>query len=114
MDTAAFERLYATHFGALQRYCNFKLPSKPDADDVLQDVALAAWTHHESVWSDEAFKPWLLKIAANKTRDFYRKRARQLCLPLDGGTEITFQSSRLGVTVEETVAETLREPLWRN
>ncbi|MCL2545881.1 MAG: RNA polymerase sigma factor [Oscillospiraceae bacterium] len=94
MDAATFERLYAECFSALQRFCYFKLPSKADGDDVLQNVALAAWSHREAVWSQEAFKPWVLKIATNKIRDFYRKHAKQLDFPWDEVTELSLSSSQ--------------------
>jgi RNA polymerase sigma factor (sigma-70 family) len=102
-----FERLYAGCFKALQRFCYLKLPSKADGDDVLQEVALAAWSHRESVRNPAAFKPWLLQIAANKIRDFYRKRAKQFDLPLDETVDTIITQSRFGVTVEETVRDTL-------
>jgi len=42
MDKTTFERIYAEYFGAVRRFCYFKLPSEIDGDDVLQGVALAA------------------------------------------------------------------------
>ena len=107
MDRKVFERMYAECFGAVQRFCYFKLPSKIDGDDVLQEVALAAWMHCESVKKEESFKPWLLQIAANKIRDFYRKRAKQFDISLDDVSELSSTDSRYGITVEETVTDTL-------
>jgi len=99
--------MYAACFGALQRYCYFKLPSRADGDDVLQQVALAAWLRRDSLRNAEAFKSWLLQIAANQVRDFYRRRAKQLEIPLDELNEATLTDSRFGVTIEEAVRETL-------
>lgn len=101
--------MYAECFHAIQRFCYFKLPSKADGDDMLQEVALAAWSRRESLRNTGAFKPWLMQIAANKIRDFYRKRARHSDIPLDEVSELSLTYSLFGVTVEveETVNETL-------
>jgi RNA polymerase sigma factor (sigma-70 family) len=98
--------MYAECFDAIQRFCYFKLPGKIDGDDVLQDVAVAAWSHRESVRSADSFKPWLMQIAANKIRDFYRRRAKQLDVPLEEICELSLADSRYGITVKETVNET--------
>jgi len=106
-DRISFERMYAENFSAVQRFCYFKLPSKADGDDVLQEVALAAWLHCESVRNADSFKPWILQIAANKIRDFYRKRAKSLDISFDEISEISLADSRYGITQEETVLDTL-------
>ena len=107
MDTETFEQLYAACYSAVQRFCYYKLPSKTDGDDILQEVALAAWSRRESIRNADAFKPWILQIAANKIRDFYRKRAKQFDVPLDEINELVLTDSRYGVTVEESVRDTL-------
>ena len=99
--------MYAECFNAVQRLCYFKLPSKSDGDDVLQEIALAAWQHRKSIRNIQAFKPWLLQIAANKIRDFYRRRAKQLDVPLDEFKEFSPTSSRYGTMIAEAVSETL-------
>jgi RNA polymerase sigma factor (sigma-70 family) len=110
MDNEEFERMYAECRSALQRLCRYKLPSKTDGDDVLQDTALTAWANRSNVKNTESFKPWIFRIAVNKCNDFYRKRARSQDVPLDELTEQTefrLAQTRYGMTVEETVTETL-------
>jgi RNA polymerase sigma factor (sigma-70 family) len=102
--------MYAECHSALQRLCRYKLPSKADGDDVLQDTALTAWANRGAVKNAESFKPWIFRIAANKCNDFYRKRARAQDIPLDELTELIelrITPTRYGMTVEETVTETL-------
>ena len=106
-DTESFERMYADCYNSVQRFCYFKLPSKIDGDDILQEVALSAWSHRESVRNADSFKPWLLQIAANKIRDFYRRRVKQLDVSLEDINELVLADSRFGITVEESVRETL-------
>ena len=106
-DRITFELLYGEQFSALQRFCYFKLPSKADGDDVLGEIALSAWTHSDSLRDDASFKPWIFQIAANKIRDFYRRRANRLDISLDDISELQIADSRFGITIAETVSETL-------
>jgi len=107
MDIAEFERMYSDCYSALQRYCYFKLPCKADGDDVLQEVALSAWKNRESIRSTGSFKTWLMQIATNKIRDFYRRRAKDLNVSFDDINELTLSQSRFGISVTETVKETI-------
>ena len=99
--------MYAECFSALQRFCNFKLPDKAISDDSLQEIALAAWLHRDTLRKTDAFKPWILRIAANKICDFYRMRTKELYMPLENINEWLLTDSRFPVTVEDRVQETL-------
>ncbi len=109
MDRAKFERLYSACESAIRRYAYYRLPSKADGDDVLQDALLAAFRNRESCRNADLFKAWLLRIVANKCNDFYRERAKRSELPLEEIPESHLTQSRFGLTVEETVQETLEQ-----
>jgi len=76
MEPQAFETLYAGHFSVLQRYVYYRLPSKDDGDDVLQEIALAALSAKEIPADTTKQKAWLLGIARHKIADYYRRRER--------------------------------------
>lgn len=78
-----FERLLAEHRGAIERYVRFKLPSQTDAEDVLQEVCLAAYQKFGFLRDEKSFKPWLLSIARNKCSDYFRARNRRIEVPLE-------------------------------
>ena len=99
--------MYAESFTAVQRFCYYKTPSISDGDDIIQEVALAAWSNRESLKNTDAFKGWLLKIASNKCNDFYRKRAAQFETTLDTADEVEYYHSRYGLTTSDAVEETL-------
>jgi len=107
MDNAEFERLLADCENALKRFVYYKTPSKEDGDDVLQETRLAAYRSRAAVRNADSFKAWLLRIAANKCRDFYRERARRLEIPLDDAPEGVLTQSLHGLTVTLSVRETL-------
>ena len=85
------------------------MPSKTDGDDIIQEIALTAWTRRESVRSIGAFKAWLLRIATNKCNDFYRKRITQSELPLEPENNVILHHSRYGLTTTEAVQKTLEQ-----
>lgn len=69
MDT--FEVLLEAHLPMLRRLTAFRLP-QADAEDVLQEICLAAFRHKDSLRDPSAFRPWICQIARNRIRDYYR------------------------------------------
>lgn len=51
-----------------------------DADDILQDVAMAAWKGFESYDADRPFDLWLFGIARHRVHTYFRaKKNDRLC-----------------------------------
>ncbi|HOX23300.1 MAG TPA: sigma-70 family RNA polymerase sigma factor, partial [Elusimicrobiales bacterium] len=46
--------------------------SEAEADDITQESFISAWKHLESFRGEISFKAWVLKIAMNKCRSFWR------------------------------------------
>jgi len=72
--------LYALHLRVLQRFVYYRLPSRADADDVLQEIALAALSAKDAPIDAERGKAWLLGIARHKCADYFRGAYRDLPL----------------------------------
>ena len=51
-----------------------------DANDVMQNVFLKAWTHLDSFHQDSKLMTWLYRIAINESLDFMRKQKAQQSL----------------------------------
>ena len=109
MDDAEFERLAADCENALKRFVYYRMPSKSDGDDILQETLLAAYLHRNALKNPEGFKPWLLRIAGNKCNDYYRERVKRRESPadIDAALENALSQSRYGLTVAQAVQETL-------
>lgn len=107
MDNAEFENQLSECRTAVERFVYYRMPSKADGDDVLQETYLSAFVHYAELHDKSRFKPWLLAIARSKCGDYYRMKAKQLHLPLDELNENTLTQSRFGVTVSEAVRDTL-------
>lgn len=68
------ENFYKTYSPKILRYLAKRLPSKQDAEEIMQDVFLEAIDSLLLFRGETTVLNWLYKIAHNKTVDFYRKR----------------------------------------
>lgn len=102
-----FEKLLCECRGAVERFANFKLPSKFDADDVLQEVYIAAHAKFDTLKDQSTFKAWIIGIARHKCNDYYRKRAKVMEIPLEEISETALSYGRMGITETSMVKETL-------
>lgn len=60
--------------------------SHDDADDVLQNVFIKAWTNIEEFQNRSKLSTWLYRIAVNESLDFLRKKRGDLALSIDDTT----------------------------
>lgn len=102
-----FDKLLQENLAVLERYIRFKVGSWYDAEDLIQDVCLTATEKYSSLKNPLAFKAWLIGIANNKCKDYYRKKARAMELPLEGFTEAVLHKGRLGIHGQSIVRDTL-------
>lgn len=102
-----FEKLLDGARGAAERYVRFRLSSKADADDVLQEVFLTAYQKFSQLKNQDAFQAWLISIARNKCGDYFRRKAAQLEIPIDALAEKELSTGRYGVSEVSAVRETL-------
>jgi RNA polymerase sigma-70 factor (ECF subfamily) len=72
-DRDAFERLMALHQDEIFRLVFFRTRSRFDAEDLTQDIFMAAFKYLPQLKDSDRFRPWLYKIALNRVHDFHRK-----------------------------------------
>jgi RNA polymerase sigma-70 factor (ECF subfamily) len=85
-DLDAFNALVIEHQDLVFNLCYRMLGSRPAAEDAAQEAFIAAWRALPGL-RGEAFRPWLLRIAANGCRDELRRRARRPASSLDEALE---------------------------
>ncbi len=73
-DADAYGRLVLTQGAVARRVAYGILGNWDEADDVVQDAALAGWLAIERFDPDRAFRPWFLRIVANSALDQLRRR----------------------------------------
>mgnify|MGYP001496393687 FL=1 len=109
MDNDEFTLLLNSCKNSIERFIYYKMPNKYDAEDVLQEVLIIGYNSFDSLKSKEKFKSWMLSIAANQCKDYYRKKYRNLEIPVDNLYHYERYHGRSGVTVKETVDYTLEK-----
>lgn len=98
-----FQRLLEQHYRPLERFVRFRMEGTGQADDILQETLMTACQRFGHLRDPEKFKPWIIAIAQNKCRDYYRKRQPEQ-VPLEDA-EPFLTASRWGPI--EAVRETL-------
>lgn len=102
-----FENLLETERVSVERFVRFRMSSKADADDILQEVFLTAYQKFPQLKNKDSFKSWIISIARNKCNDYFRRKTASYEIPIDELTEKELSDGRHGVSVVNTVRETL-------
>ncbi len=82
-DGASFESLVRRYQKELYQFVLRFTNSSAAAEDVVQDAFLQVHLVGATFDTSRRFKPWLFTIAANKARDWLRRRTRRQEVPLD-------------------------------
>lgn len=82
------KNLIDTHSAMLFRICYCILCSKDDAEDALQDTFLKYLTKAPEFESEEKEKAWLVKVAANTSKNMLMFKIRRSFVPLEETGEI--------------------------
>ncbi len=109
VDNDEFTLLLNSCKNSIERFVYYKMPNIHDAEDVLQEIFINGYNSFDSLKSKEKFKSWMLSIAANQCKDYYRKKYRNLEIPVDNLYYYEKSYSRSGVTIKETVDYTLEK-----
>jgi RNA polymerase sigma-70 factor (ECF subfamily) len=76
-DMKAFGELYARYSRMVHGVLLARVPSA-DAEDLVQEVFLAALRKLKAIKDPAAFGGWIFTIARNRAMDFYRERAESV------------------------------------
>lgn len=76
-DDRAFQELTAPHVRELHLHCYRMLGSVTDADDLLQEILLAAWTGLDGFAGRSSLRTWLYRIATNRCLNAIRDGKRR-------------------------------------
>jgi RNA polymerase sigma-70 factor (ECF subfamily) len=81
-DDAALRTLVERYHGDLHRFLYRLTGDQAGADDVFQETFLQVYLSAASFDTSRRFRPWLFTIAANKARDYLRRKGRRKMLEL--------------------------------
>lgn len=77
LPKTAFTELMEAHRLVIERYVHYRMPTCADAEDVLQEIWLAAYTHLDTLTDPASARGWLLAIARNQCTLWYRQKYRR-------------------------------------
>ncbi len=107
-DRRAFERLWGEHRRVVHAILLSRVPGR-DAEDLLQDVAVAAWEGMSGLRDAASFRGWLSEIARNVGRRHVQRSARHgEIADVDEVEPAAPQSSPLDVLEADEILATLR------
>ncbi len=69
------------------RYVASLVPNVPDAEDIVQQTALALWEKFDAYDPSQPFTPWACRFALNKARQWIERRQRWQALLQSGLAE---------------------------
>jgi RNA polymerase sigma-70 factor (ECF subfamily) len=85
-DLSAFNELVVEYQALVYNVCYRMLGQAQAAEDAAQEAFVSAWRNIGTL-RGEAFRPWVLRIAANLCRDELRRRVRRPSSSLDAALE---------------------------
>jgi RNA polymerase sigma-70 factor (ECF subfamily) len=111
----AFSQLIDQFHDDIFRMVFYRIRSRPDAEDITQEVFLQAFKNIAQLKTIAHFKAWLYRIAINRVRDFYRKKRFRSLVGLFSENEKMeaddFNDS--DDTDSDPLKTTLRKEFWR-
>ena len=73
------------------RYVAALVPNIADAEDIVQEAALALWEKFDAYDPSQPFTPWACRFALNKAKQWIERRQRWQALLANGLAEILAQ-----------------------
>jgi RNA polymerase sigma-70 factor, ECF subfamily len=70
----AMHRLYKLHVQAMYNICNRMVANTSEAEDILQEAFISAFSKLDSFREESSFGAWLKRIVINKSLNYLRKQ----------------------------------------
>ncbi|MHC2069854.1 sigma-70 family RNA polymerase sigma factor [Bremerella sp. T1] len=97
-----FVRIFTQHEPAVRAFVRRLVPSRTDADDILQEVAVVLWEKFDEFQPDRDFRAWACGIARYKVLSWLRDRGRaKLVLDSDVVELVAEESLRIDRHLEQ-------------
>lgn len=103
-----FEQQLQEVYFAVDRYVKFRI-GMADAEDLVQEICLAAYRSYGQLKDGNAFKSWIFSIARNKCNDFFRKSGAIQTVSIEEVPETQLILGRQGLTLQSAVADTMED-----
>lgn len=113
-DQNAFAELVHRYERKIYRLAKNITRNDEDAEDVLQDAFLKAYTHLDNFKGDSKFYTWIVRIAVNEALMRLRKRKTDRSVPLDEPVELGEETVQREIAVwEDNPEQQYSQEEWR-
>jgi len=113
-DQNAFAELVNRYERKIYRLAKNITRNDEDAEDVLQDAFLKAYTHLDNFKGDSKFYTWIVRIAVNEALMRLRKRKNDRSVPLDEPVELGEETVTREIAVwEDNPEQQYSQEEWR-
>lgn len=113
-DQNAFSELVNRYERKIYRLAKNITRNDEDAEDVLQDAFLKAYTHLDNFKGDSKFYTWIVRIAVNEALMRLRKRKTDRSVPLDEPVELGEETVAREIAVwEDNPEQQYSQEEWR-
>jgi RNA polymerase sigma-70 factor (ECF subfamily) len=113
-DQNAFAELVNRYERKIYRLAKNITRNDEDAEDVLQDAFLKAYTHLDNFKGDSKFYTWIVRIAVNEALMRLRKRKTDRTVPLDEPVELGEETVQREIAVwEDNPEQNYSQEEWR-
>ena len=113
-DQNAFAELVNRYERKIYRLAKNITRNDEDAEDVLQDAFLKAYTHLDNFKGDSKFYTWIVRIAVNEALMRLRKRKTDRTVPLDEPVELGEETVAREIAVwEDNPEQQYSQEEWR-
>jgi len=113
-DQNAFTELVNRYERKIYRLAKNITQNDEDAEDVLQDAFLKAYTHLDNFKGDSKFYTWIVRIAVNEALMRLRKRKTDRTVPLDEPVELGEETVQREIAVwEDNPEQQYSQEEWR-
>jgi len=114
-DQNAFAELVNRYERKIYRLAKNITRNDEDAEDVLQDAFLKAYTHLDNFKGDSKFYTWIVRIAVNEALMRLRKRKTDRSVPLDEPVELGEETVTREIAVwEDNPEQRYSKEEWRH
>jgi RNA polymerase sigma-70 factor (ECF subfamily) len=114
-DQNAFSELVNRYERKIYRLAKNITRNDEDAEDVLQDAFLKAYTHLDNFKGDSKFYTWIVRIAVNEALMRLRKRKTDRSVPLDEPVELGEETVQREIAVwDDNPEQRYSKEEWRH